>query len=189
MKRHIEMIRKEVERKYMGVVADLGNLQILWEDPIKDEKDLQQRMKISAYYALWHATGYQPPTDIIQNNGKNTNSKRIRYYNSQSRRFNELREREEKQKELRKIRKWIEKQKNPKSPYRLLMVRLYNLAINSNMKASEIDQKAKVIKNREKMEAHRDKFLRLSLIEQAKLWEQIERGGRWQWITERPVKD
>jgi len=182
------MIRKEVERKYMGIVADLGNLQVLWEDPIRDEKDLQQRMRISAYYALWHAIGYQPPLDVIQN-GKNTNSKQIRYYNSQSRRFNELREREEKQKELQKIRRWLKKQKNPKSPYRKLMIRLFNLAINSEMKAGEINYKAKIIRERERKAAQRDGYLRLSPIEQAKLWEEIERGGKYQWITQRPIKE
>ena len=177
------MIRKEIERKLKGIVSDLRNLNILWESPIRNQEDYEQRLKTMAYYALWNEIGYQP---LINSN---QNGRKVQYYNRQSQYYHELREREEKQKELQKIRRWLKKQKNPKSPYKLLMVRLYNLAINSNMKASEINQKAKVIKNREKMEAHRDKFLRLSLVEQAKLWEQIERGDRWQWITERPIKD
>ena len=177
------MIRKEIECRFMGIPADLGNLDVLWEDPIRSEEDYQQRLRVTAYYVLWNEIGHQPPADLLQN------EKRTRYYNKQSQRFNELRERDAKQKELQKIRKWLKKQKNPKSPYRKLMIHLYNLAINSGMKASEIKRKAELIRNRERKAAQRNGYLRLSLIEQAKMWEEVERGGRWQWITERPIKD
>jgi len=177
------MIRKEIECRFMGIPADLGNLDVLWEDPIRSEEDYQQRLRVTAYYVLWNEIGHQPPADLLQN------EKRTRYYNKQSQHFNELRERDAKQKELQKIRKWLKKQKNPKSPYRKLMIHLYNLAINSGMKASEIKRKAELIRNRERKAAQRNGYLRLSLIEQAKMWEEVERGGRWQWITERPIKD
>jgi len=177
------MIRKEIECRFMGIPADLRNLDVLWEDPIRNEKDYQQRLRVTAYYVLWNKLGHQPPTDLLQN------EKRTRYYNKQSQHFNELRERDAKQKELQKIRKWLKKQKNPKSPYRKLMIHLYNLAINSGMKASEIKRKAEMIRNRERKAAQRNGYLRLSPIEQAKMWEEVERGGRWQWITERPVKE
>jgi len=177
------MIRKEIEYMLNGIPDHLQNINILWEDPIRNEEDYQQRLRITAYYALWNEIGHQPPTDLLQN------EKRARYYNKQSQRFNELRDRDAKQKELQKIRKWLKKQKNPKSPYRKLMIHLYNLAINSRMKASEIKRKAKMIRDRERKAAQRNRYLRLSLIEQAKTWEEVERGGRWQWITERPVKD
>ena len=183
MRRRIKMIRKEIERKLKGIVSDLRNLNILWESPIKNEEDYEQRLKTMAYYALWNEVGYQPFINSNQNGSK------IRYRNRQSQYYHELREREEKQKELQKIRKWLKKQKNPKSPYRKLMIHLYNLAINSEMKASEIKYKAKIIRDRERKAAQRDGYLRLSPIEQAKLWEEIERGGRWQWITQRPIKD
>jgi len=177
------MIRNELECKISGIATDLRNLEILWENPIRHEEDYQERQKITAYYALWNEIGCQPPADLLQN------EKRTRYYNKQSQRFNELRERDAKQKELQKIRKWLKKQKNPKSPYRKLMIHLYNLAINSKMKASEIKRKAEMIRNRERKAAQRNGYLRLSPIQQAKMWEEVERGGRWQWITERPVKE
>ena len=177
------MIRKEIECRFMGIPADLGNLDVLWEDPIRSEEDYQQRLRVTAYYVLWNEIGHQPPADLLQN------EKRTRYYNKQSQHFNELRERDAKQKELQKIRKWLKKQKNPKSPYRKLMIHLYNLAINSGMKANEIKRKAEMIRNRERKAAQRNGYLRLSPIEQAKMWEEVERGGRWQWITERPVKE
>jgi len=177
------VIRKEIEYMLSGIPDHLQNINILWEDPIRNEEDYQQRQKITAYYALWNEIGCQPPVDLLQN------EKRVRYYNKQSQRFNELRERDAKEKELRKIRKWLKKQKNPKSPYRKMMIHLYNLAINSGMKATEIKRKAKMIRDREKMEAQRDKFLRLSPVEQARLWEQVERQCKWQWISQRPVKE
>ncbi len=177
------MIRKEIEYMLNGVPHNLRNTDVMWEDPIRNEEDYQQRRRITAYYALWNEIGHQPSIDLIQN------EKRVRYYNKQSLRFNELRERDAKQKELQKIRKWLKKQKNPKSPYRKLMIHLYNLAVNSEMPASEIKRKAEMIRNRERKAAQRNGYLRLSLIEQAKMWEEVERGGRWQWITERPVKD
>ncbi|MCW3140467.1 MAG: hypothetical protein N2V71_07715 [Methanophagales archaeon] len=175
------MIRNELKCKISGIATDLRNLKVLWEDPIKNEEDYQKRVKITAFYALWNEIGQQPSVDI-------RNGNRMRYYNRQTRRFNELREKEQRQKELQKIQKWIHKQKNPRSPYRKMMIHLYNLALNSRMKVSEIKQKAKLIRDRERKAAQRDGYLRLSLIEQAKMWEEIERGGRWQWITERPVK-
>jgi len=177
------MVINELKCKISGIVTDLRNLEVLWEDPIRNEEDYQKRMKITAYYALWNEIGCQPSIDLFQNGN------RMRYYNKQSHRFNELREKEQRQKELQKIQKWIHKQKNPKSPYRKMMIHLYNLAINSGMRATEIKQKAKMIRDRERKAAQRDGYLRLSLIEQAKMWEEIERGGRWQWITERPIKD
>ena len=177
------MIRKEIEYMLGGIPDHLQNINILWEDPLRNEEDYQQRQKITAYYALWNEIGHQPSIDLIQN------EKRVRYYNKQSLRFNELRERDAKQKELQKIRKWLKKQKNPKSPYRKLMIHLYNLAVNSKMPASEIKRKAEMIRNRERKAAQRNGYLRLSLIEQAKMWEEIERGGKWQWITERPVRE
>jgi len=177
------MIRKEIEYMLNGIPDNLRNIDVLWEDPIRSEEDYQRRLEITAYYALWNEIGHQPSMDLLQN------EKRMRYYDRQSQRFNELRERDARRKELQKIQKWLKKQKNPKSPYRKLMIHLYNLAINSEMKAGEIKRKAEMIRNRERKAAQRNGYLRLSLIEQAKMWEEVERGGRWQWITERPVKD
>ena len=75
MRRCIKVIRKEIEYMLNGIPDHLQNINILWEDPIRNEEDYQQRRKLTAYYALWNEVGRQPPTDLLQN------EKRMRYYN------------------------------------------------------------------------------------------------------------
>ena len=92
------MIRKEIEYMLNGVPDNLRNTDVLWEDPIRNEEDYQQRRRITAYYALWNEIGCQPPVDLLQN------EKRVQYYNRQSQRFNELRERDASEKNCKKFR-------------------------------------------------------------------------------------